>query len=73
MEEQKRSRILRLPEVMHITGLSRSTIYTYLQNKLFPLPVRIGVRAIGWPESQILDWVDRRISGVHHDHSKKGG
>jgi len=51
-------RILRLPAVKSITGLSRSTIYLYMSLDQFPQPVKVGPRAVGWPESEIDAWIE---------------
>lgn len=49
-------RIYRLPEVMKLTGLSRSSIYLRISTDEFPQPVKIGRRAVGWPEDSIIAW-----------------
>jgi prophage regulatory protein len=49
-------KIYRLPEVMNMTGLSRSSIYLRVSTNEFPKPVKIGRRAIGWPEESIIAW-----------------
>jgi len=49
-------RILRLPEVKVLTGLSRSTIYAQMAEGTFPKPKRIGKRAVGWADSIITRW-----------------
>lgn len=54
--------ILRRPSVMAMTGLSCSTIYDMMAKGQFPRPVRIGVRAVGWVESEIADWIESRIA-----------
>jgi prophage regulatory protein len=53
--------ILRLPAVKARTGLSRSTIYLRVAEGAFPRPVSLGGRAVGWLESEIQDWLQRRI------------
>ena len=45
-----------LPEVMDMTGLSRSSIYLRVSTDEFPKLVKIGRRAIGWPEDSIIAW-----------------
>ena len=70
MTEQQRNeretnppiRILRLPEVMARTGLSRSTIYARLAQGRFPRPVSLGGRAVGWIEAEIDAWLRERIA-----------
>lgn len=53
--------ILRLPEVIARSGLSRSTIYKRLNLGEFPQPVPLGDRAVGWLESEVQQWIDERI------------
>ncbi len=53
--------ILRLPYVKARTGLSRSTIYLQISKHTFPEPISLGSRAVGWIESEIDDWINRRI------------
>jgi len=55
------SRIMRLPEVKTMTGLSRSTIYSHIGAGIFPRPVNLGVRSVGWLESDIESWLEDRI------------
>ena len=55
-------RFLRLPEVQRRTGLSRSTIYVRLERGLFPRPVSLGGRAVGWIEAEVDEWVRNRIA-----------
>ena len=51
-------RILRRPEVEARTGLSRSTIYLWIQQGEFPKPVALGARLVGWRESDVAAWLD---------------
>lgn len=53
--------ILRLPAVKARTGLSRSTIYLRISEGTFPRPVQLGVRAVGWLDAEIDDWLDNQI------------
>ena len=52
--------ILRRPQVEARTGLSRSTLYQYIQDGLFPRPVSLGARAVGWLESDVTAWITAR-------------
>ena len=54
--------LMRLPNVMVATGLSRSTIYKRINEGTFPAPVRIGPRTVAWVTKEIEEWVRRRIS-----------
>jgi prophage regulatory protein len=51
-------RVLRLPEVKRLTGLSRTTIWEQEKAGKFPRHVQISGRAIGWFESQIAAWLE---------------
>jgi prophage regulatory protein len=53
-------RILRRPEVEARTGLSRSTLYAMIQKGSFPAPVRLGIRAVGWRETAVAEWIAAR-------------
>ena len=53
--------IIRLPEVMARTGLSRSTIYHKISNGEFPPPINLGLRAVGWIADEITDWINEQI------------
>lgn len=53
--------ILRLPEVKKITGLSRSGIYQLIKLNQFPKQIKLGARSSGWIESEVLQWIDKKI------------
>jgi prophage regulatory protein len=54
--------ILRLPAVKASTGLSRSTIYMRIAQGVFPRPVSLGSRAVGWPSGEIAALNAARIA-----------
>ncbi|MGH7239911.1 MAG: AlpA family transcriptional regulator [Candidatus Saccharimonadales bacterium] len=53
--------LLRLPQVRQLTGLSRSEIYRRMGLGEFPAKVSLGVRAVGWIETEIQQWIEGRI------------
>lgn len=55
--------ILRLPAVLKARGRSRSTHYCDIQQGLFPRPVKLGDRAVGWPELEVEAMNLARIAG----------
>jgi prophage regulatory protein len=63
-------KIIRLPDVKDLTGLSRSTIYLRMAEKSFPSSINLGARAVGWIESEIEEWVELRISLSRNSQSK---
>jgi prophage regulatory protein len=52
---------LRRKQVEARTGLSRSTIYQYIKDGALPKPVPLGPRAVGWLESEVSEWISRRV------------
>ena len=56
------NKILRLPTVKEITGLSRSSIYLRMSNSEFPQSISLGGRAIAWLETDINQWLDECIT-----------
>ncbi|EKO3838460.1 DNA-binding protein [Vibrio harveyi] len=55
------NRMMRLKEVMHICGLSRASIYSFMEDGSFPQPVSLGARAIGWRYQDLQDWIHEKI------------
>ncbi|WP_319480252.1 AlpA family transcriptional regulator [uncultured Draconibacterium sp.] len=55
-------KILRLPELLAKTGLSRSTMYKMVKEQTFPKPVNLGLRCSGWLQSEVNDWLNQKIT-----------
>lgn len=60
-------KILRLPAVKSESGYSRSTIYLRISQGLWPKPVNLGVRMVGWPTSEVATMNAARIAGKSDD------
>lgn len=60
-------RILRLPAVIGITGLSRSSIYSFIGSGDFPPPVRLSQNCVGWIEDEVARWVVEKIAAHRRD------
>jgi len=56
-------RIIRIAEVMAMTGLSRSGIYAAIKEGTFPAQLKLSVRSSGWLESEVIAWRDKRPRG----------
>lgn len=61
--------IIRLPEVIEKTGLSRSTIYFQISKGQFPKGIPIGEHARGWLSHEIEQWIQDRaaLRGEYHE------
>ena len=53
--------ILRLTDVIAMTGLSRSSIYLRMVQGTFPKKISLGSRAVGWINSEVIEWIEQRI------------
>lgn len=54
-------RILRLKDVLQITGYSRAGLYRELKRG-FPKPIKLGkTRCIGWPIEVINEWYENQL------------
>lgn len=52
--------VVRLPAVLSLVGLSRSTVYSLIKNNAFPKPVKLSARAVGWRQPDIEAWLQSR-------------
>lgn len=53
-------RMLRIAEVLQITGVSAATIWRWAKDGTFPAPVKLGPNSVGWRASVVRDWIDSR-------------
>jgi prophage regulatory protein len=55
--------ILRLPRVIEVCGYSKPRIYALIKQNKFPRPVPLaGGGAVGWLESELLEWQRARVA-----------
>lgn len=57
-------KLIRLPEALAKTGLSRTRLYEAVNAGTFPRPVKLGpdARAIGFVDSEIDAWIEERVA-----------
>lgn len=65
MEHQ--TRLIRLPEVMKKTGFCKAWIYRLISDGRFPQPVKIGLRAVAFVESEVEDWIQSVIEATRNN------
>ena len=64
-------KILRLPSVKAEMGhRSDASIYNAIREGLFPVGVKIGQRARGWPSDEVEAVITARIAGKSDDELK---
>jgi prophage regulatory protein len=57
-------RLIRLPEVMRLTGLGRSQTYALARAGKFPSAIKISERCSAWDERAVRAWIAERIAGA---------
>jgi predicted DNA-binding transcriptional regulator AlpA len=57
----ERSRAIRLPEVCHLLGISRATVWRKAKTDPgFPKPFHLSPAIAVWDEGQVLTWLDSK-------------
>ncbi len=51
-------RLLRLPEVCEVTGLSATTVWRREKDGVFPRRKRLGANLVAWRSDEIEAWID---------------
>lgn len=54
--------LIRIKEVIKMVGLSRSSIYSYINNGSFPKPIQISSRSVAWQRVMIEEWVMTKVN-----------
>ena len=56
--------VVRMRQLVTLVGLSRSTIYVLVSKGRFPVPIRLGDKAVGWRIDEIEQWVNARPNSI---------
>ena len=52
--------ILRLPDVEARCAVNRRTLYYWIERGLFPRPINLGPRTVGWLDRDIEAWINEK-------------
>lgn len=55
-------RLLRLAQVLNVTGLGKTKIYELQSEGSFPMRVQITDHSVGWVEAEVQAWLAKRIA-----------
>jgi prophage regulatory protein len=55
--------LIRIKEVMAMTGVSRTFIHKYRKEGGFPEPIYLSSRSIAWVRSSVEGWIKSKING----------
>lgn len=50
-------KVMRMKNVVEVTGLCRATIYNRLKDGTFPTPIKLGEKSIGFLANEINAWI----------------
>ena len=50
--------LLRLPQVLAIVGLSKSTLYRKVKAGLFPAPIKLSGNLVVWKRQVVMEWIE---------------
>ena len=49
--------LLRLPQVLAMVGLSKSTLYRKVKAGLFPAPIKLSGNLVVWKQEVVMEWI----------------
>ena len=53
-------RLIRLPAVKGLLGVSAATIWRMRRRGDFPAPIQVSPGAVAWRETEIIAWIEAR-------------
>lgn len=60
----------RLPEVLKLVPVKRSSLLRWVQLGQFPAPYRLGPRASAWSRREVQDWCEARMKARDEEGPK---
>jgi len=54
--------LIRLKEVIEVTGVSKSTIYRWMSEGEFPKQIPLGKRSSAWVKEEVVSWINQRMA-----------
>lgn len=62
------NQIIRIKEVIAVTGISRSVLYEKLNpqskcyDSTFPKTIKLSVNCVGWSAFEVNQWIERQLA-----------
>ncbi|HJN35703.1 MAG: helix-turn-helix transcriptional regulator [Prochlorococcus sp.] len=60
-QEHSAPRFLRLAQVMAMTGVGKTFIYSHMEKGTFPKQIQLSERSVVWSEKDIVEWMQAKI------------
>ena len=57
-------RFIRLPQVVEMTGMGKTFIYSRISDGTFPEQIQMGSRSVVWNERDVIDWMNAQITNI---------
>jgi prophage regulatory protein len=64
-------KLVRRPALLELLQISKSTLYTKIQNGLWPAPVSLGLRAVAWISIENEQMLAAIIAGQTQEEIKQ--
>lgn len=52
------NQLLRIPQVMELTGLAKSTVWLWVKQGKLPSPIKLSTRVTVWKRSDLEEWIN---------------
>ena len=59
-ESSPSSSFLRLPQILTLVPVSKSTIWSWVKKGTFPKPCKLGPRTTAWKAVEVYEWIQSR-------------
>ena len=70
--------LIKLPEVLKMVPVGKTTWYGLINSKQAPAPIQLGARSVAWDRDDIEDWIrarkaanDPQLNGVNVGSTKQ--
>ena len=71
--QSEKNKFIRMREVLERTGYSKAWIYRLMSTGEFPPSVKIGSRSIAFIESEVEDWIQKKINNTGNSTGESNG
>lgn len=55
-------KFIKLPQVMDMTGLGKTSVYKFMSENCFPMPVTLIGKSKAWVDYEVVEWIEKRIN-----------
>ena len=58
MDLEPETEVIRRDEVLKLVPISVSGLYQKISDGQFPRPIKLGLRAVGWKKTEVLQYLE---------------